>query len=652
MFRAGQQIGIYTLINPIGRGGFGEVWLAERRAKFVTTKVAVKLPLDEQVDHEAIKQEATLWEQASGHPNILPIIDADEYDGQVVIVSEYASDGSLEEWLKRKGKMPVEKTVEMMIQILDGLEFLHSRKIIHRDLKPANILLQGNTPRLADFGISRVMKTSLHATKAMGTPYYMSPEAFKRERTVQTDIWSIGVMMYEILKGERPFLGHDIPEIIHAVTKEEPKSLPNHVPLNLQKIILKALAKEPAKRYQTAHEMREDLRRIKETEAVVRPAPLPKIRTNRLYLLMWGGVGFISGLLSTFILGFRTSRFFEGPEKGLNLDLALFLSPGIVFGTAIYLFGVYFNSRFIEKRKQVFSYLVLTVASTLGWYLAHKIGENFGKNLFVGFTLAGMVGGTIIVSAELLLWHFTLQKWVYSVYVVLIASLSGLMAAGFLLRGNPWLLFGGWQALVLIAHAIAFINNKKLLIISSAVLGLTLAMGFSIFIIYDNSSPTMNQSSPAIENNNRAAAPSPSMSPVSTPRNSQETANVLSTPESSPSAPTALYKPPTRTLIADYKTIKNKSYDYVRFNIPQSSFRSIVIGKYVALIDYTNIIIISADQMPVFKNHGSYTYYYKSIKKSDDINVSLPAGDYFLIFDNRPWDAEKMIYISLELRYE
>ncbi len=134
MFREGLQIGLYTLIRKLGRGGFGEVWLAERKSKFVTTKVAVKLPHDEQVDHEAIKQEATLWEQASGHLNILPIIDADEYDGQIVIVSEYAPDGSLEEWPKTNGAMPVQRAIETTIQILDGLEFLHSRNIIHRDL--------------------------------------------------------------------------------------------------------------------------------------------------------------------------------------------------------------------------------------------------------------------------------------------------------------------------------------------------------------------------------------------------------------------------------------------------------------------------------------------------------------------------------------
>src|SRR5215210_5497033 len=109
MFRAGQQIGVYTLVGKLGRGGFGEVWLAEKRTQFVTKKVAVKLPHDKQVNFDSIRQEATLWEEASGHPNVLPIIDADVYDGQVVIVSEYANGGSLSDKLKSEGKLSIKQ---------------------------------------------------------------------------------------------------------------------------------------------------------------------------------------------------------------------------------------------------------------------------------------------------------------------------------------------------------------------------------------------------------------------------------------------------------------------------------------------------------------------------------------------------------------
>lgn len=270
MFNSGQQIGNYTLISRLGRGGFGEVWLAERRAKFVTTKVAVKLPLDEQVDHETIKQEATLWEKASGHPNVLPIIDADEYDGQIIIVSEYAPDGSLDEWLKKHGKIPFEKAVEMTIKILDGLEFLHSRNIIHRDLKPANILLQGETPRLADFGISRALRAtaSSQSSNVSGTFAYMPPEGFDGKRSIQTDIWSVGVNLYQFLTGVLPFPQKEPSALIAAIMMRDFVPLTSDIPQNLRTVISKALAKNPENRYVSAGQMREDLRRILRGESI------------------------------------------------------------------------------------------------------------------------------------------------------------------------------------------------------------------------------------------------------------------------------------------------------------------------------------------------------------------------------------------------
>ena len=259
MFQAGSQIGSYTLISKLGQGGFGEVWLAEKRSQFVTKKVAVKLPLDEQVNFDAIRQEASLWEQASGHPNVLPIIDADVVDGQVLIVSEFADGGSLHDKIKLQGKLPIKQAIELTIGILNGLEFLHNRKIIHRDIKPQNILLQGETPRLADFGISRAMQTTTISSKLVGTDAYMPPEAFDGKRSVQTDIWSVGVVLYQLLAGSLPFPQEHPSERIFAILTKEFPPLPNEIPPNLQRIVAKSLAKQPENRYQTANEMRNEL---------------------------------------------------------------------------------------------------------------------------------------------------------------------------------------------------------------------------------------------------------------------------------------------------------------------------------------------------------------------------------------------------------
>src|SRR5438270_7390263 len=147
MLRAGDKIDSFTLIKELGKGGFGVVWLAEERTIFAAPRVALKIALEDRINLEAIKQEANLWVQASGHINVLPIFGVRICDEHVVIISEYAPDGSLEEWLNQHGdKAPsVEAAVDIAYGILAGLEHLHSKGVIHRDLKPANILLQGET---------------------------------------------------------------------------------------------------------------------------------------------------------------------------------------------------------------------------------------------------------------------------------------------------------------------------------------------------------------------------------------------------------------------------------------------------------------------------------------------------------------------------
>ena len=216
---------------------------------------------------ETIKHEADLWVRASGHPNVLPIIEANIYDEYIIIASEYAPDGSLEAYLKKYGKAPtIESAVEIISGILAGLEHLHSRSIIHRDLKPANILFQGDTPRLADFGISRVLKSTSQSSNIMGTPSYMAPEAFDGKRNEQTDIWSVGVIFYQLLAGRLPFQQEDITSLLGAILTRNPEPLPVIVPTHLQNIITRSLAKDTSIRYKSAAEMRKALRNPHETD--------------------------------------------------------------------------------------------------------------------------------------------------------------------------------------------------------------------------------------------------------------------------------------------------------------------------------------------------------------------------------------------------
>ena len=285
MARIGENVGPYTLITKLGSGGFGVVWLAERRTAITTTKVALKCPLGDEIDLAVIKHEADLWARASGHPNVVPIIEADIYDGQVVIVSEYAPGGTLAAKLAelRGTRMPVGAAVEMISGILAGLEHLHSKNIIHRDLKPANILIQGNIPRLADFGISRVLKTTSQSSNVAGTPVYMAPEAFNGERSVQTDIWSVGVIFYEMLAGQLPYPPTDYTSLVAAILTRDPAPLPGPIPALIQQITNRALSKDRMKRFKSAAEMRYALRsasQVLETQTGTATQPIEMVTTK------------------------------------------------------------------------------------------------------------------------------------------------------------------------------------------------------------------------------------------------------------------------------------------------------------------------------------------------------------------------------------
>jgi serine/threonine protein kinase len=281
MFQAGQKIGPYTLDRALGEGSYGVVWLAEERTGLIQRHVALKLPKDVEPDIDAIRREAETWLRAGKHSNVVQVLHADIYDGQVAIATEYIEGGSLHERLRQQQGGPIDTrcAVEMTRGILAGLHHLHSlppRPLVHRDLKPGNVLLRGDVPLLTDFGLTRVFSSTAF-TQAGGTPAYMPPEAFDDRFSPQTDIWAAGVTLYRMLKGELPFPQREFSALIGAILNKEPDPLPVTVPWPLQAVVLRALMKDPGHRFGTAEEMRNALGRALADTAGAHGGPIASL---------------------------------------------------------------------------------------------------------------------------------------------------------------------------------------------------------------------------------------------------------------------------------------------------------------------------------------------------------------------------------------
>jgi predicted ATPase len=276
-----EQIGPYLLLHRLGQGGFGEVWLAERRSSLLTLQVALKLPFPSTQSAETIRNEARIWLRASGHPNVVPVLDAEEHDGQIVIASEYVSGGSLAVWLRDNGgSAPAHgAAVEITEGILTGLAHLHAAGIVHRDLKPENVLLQSGIPRLTDFGISRILGGANLTENLSGSPRYMAPETFRGAYSAASDLWPAGVLLYEMLTGYTPFQSPNIMGLISAIQQAAPPPLPDSVPERLRAFVVRLLEKRPEHRYTSALQALEALRAAATTAAPTAndTSPVPKM---------------------------------------------------------------------------------------------------------------------------------------------------------------------------------------------------------------------------------------------------------------------------------------------------------------------------------------------------------------------------------------
>jgi len=262
MLEKGKKISEYVLVEKIGHGGFGDVWLAEKRTPLSVSQFALKFfrpATADEIEIQIVQREIEVWQKISGLPNVISVIEADFAENYIYIVSEYADGGSLHEWLAARGgrARTVEEAVTIILEILNGLDYLHRTGFIHRDIKPANILIRKGTFCLADFGVTREIKTHSITLHTAGTYNYMPPEAFNKTPAVSpaTDIWAVAVIFQELLTGKLPFSQDEIPSLMYSILHDEPNEMPDNVPAELRAIVRKALQKQREDRFATAQEM-------------------------------------------------------------------------------------------------------------------------------------------------------------------------------------------------------------------------------------------------------------------------------------------------------------------------------------------------------------------------------------------------------------
>jgi eukaryotic-like serine/threonine-protein kinase len=282
------KAGRYEIIGELGRGAMGVVYRATDPV--IGRTVAVKtLQLSEAgtgLSKPELLARFQTEARAAGlltHPNIVVVFDAGEEDGLFFITMELVEGKSLQGLLDSGQLFPLPRILRIMEQTCSALQFAHDRNIVHRDIKPANLMLTpDDTVKVTDFGTAKILQfgTVQQTTHVMGTPSYMSPEQVKGKVVDgRSDIFSLGVLLYEMVTGEKPFPGQNITTVIYKIVNEEPvapRQLDPSIHPGLNAVILKTLAKEPSQRYQSCRDLIDDLRNYRSLPTIENPnATLP-----------------------------------------------------------------------------------------------------------------------------------------------------------------------------------------------------------------------------------------------------------------------------------------------------------------------------------------------------------------------------------------
>jgi eukaryotic-like serine/threonine-protein kinase len=326
----------YRLERALGQGGMGAVYLAEdlKHRRRVGIKV-LRPDLAAGLGTDRFLREIEVAARLQ-HPAILPLHDSGETDGWVYYIMPYVEGESLRDRLARQGELPVEETVRILSELLDALAYAHGKGVVHRDIKPDNIMLAGRHAQLLDFGVAKALSASVEPSfvtttgVALGTPSYMAPEQAVADKEVdhRADLYALGVVAYELLAGRRPFTGNTAQAIVAAQMTERPADLRTHRPgvaEGLAHVVMRALERRPADRWQSAEEMLARLQPFVISSGDTARAAAPRSRGRRgiLATVIVGAV-LLAGLAVGLLLRGR-----ETPELRLGRRIPLTRDPGM-----------------------------------------------------------------------------------------------------------------------------------------------------------------------------------------------------------------------------------------------------------------------------------------------------------------------------------
>jgi serine/threonine-protein kinase len=260
MFFRGQTIGKYRILSSLGSGGFGSVYLAEDT--WIDKKVALKVPHKQNLDFGDLVKEPRLLASMS-HPNVVTVLTAEKQDDVFFIVMEYVPGETLEQVIAREGALDVALALDYTCQICNAVDHAHSAGVLHRDLRPGNILVsETGMLKVTDFGTSRFLEIAAHGTTVIGSPPYMAPEQFHGKAVFASDVYSIGVTMYQMLTGALPYdtpTPADLERLMRGGLVTPPRVKNARIPKGINDIVLRALAPDLTVRYPRAADLLADV---------------------------------------------------------------------------------------------------------------------------------------------------------------------------------------------------------------------------------------------------------------------------------------------------------------------------------------------------------------------------------------------------------